>query len=274
MIKQQQKGFSYYEVCTSDNPTYNLVFINGFAGTTDALKTFIHKFDIKRYNCYLLNLPGFGEIPAPMHKPMSTETLANYVYNFITKFQLENVVLVGHSYGAIVCEYTADLLYTRDRSVLKNCILMNPTNYIRLNKLFTLSTLKATDYKTFRKLNENFFYNRSFLKEEFIDFVKEAAFQDVVAKNMRTLRKNDFSIKTIKKVQNSVKKLKVPTLVFLNDEDVIVAFKKSMRKFKQNEFVQIQNMDECGHITYIEKADEAFAIIDDFLYPKTSKINY
>ena len=32
MIKQQQKGFSYYEVCTSENPTYNLVFINGFAG--------------------------------------------------------------------------------------------------------------------------------------------------------------------------------------------------------------------------------------------------
>ncbi len=112
------------------------------------------------------------------------------------------------------------------------------------------------------------------MKEEFIDFVKEAAFQDVVSKNMRNLRKNDFGLKTIKKVQNSVKKLKVPTLVFLNNEDVIVAFKKSMKKFKQNEFVQIHNIEECGHVTYIEKANEAFAIMDDFLYPKTSKINY
>lgn len=73
--------------------------------------------------CYALDLPGFGESSAPKQAELST--YARAVCAVIDHFELEEVILVGHSLGGAVATAVADLIPERVLSL----VLLAPAGF-------------------------------------------------------------------------------------------------------------------------------------------------
>ncbi len=275
MIKHQERGFSYWEIKNSQKPTYNLIFVHSFATSSDYFLDFVDKFRDRNYNCYIMDLPGFGKLAAPLYKPMAFNTMVNHICSFIHKKDLKNVVLVGHSYGAVICENVASLLYRTNNKIISRCILINPFNLVSFPRLIKLMTTKLTDYQSLAELCGQIYYNKDFINADIKSLLNECIYQEEIAASMRSLKINDLKWSTRKKFRHLIGGIKTSSLVFLSREDAIVPYQKSFKKFSKNPYCLVKTVEECGHVAFIEKSEEIFKAIDDYLYTNnSSKIEF
>ncbi len=274
MIKKQQRGYSYWESKCGEEPTYNIIFVHSFACNSDYFKDFAEKFSEKKYDCYLLDLPGFGVLTPPSYKPMSLETMAEYVCDFIYNNDLRNVVLIGHSYGALVCEWVSHKLHRpNDRIIAKN-ILISPANLISFPNLWNIWHTDLTDADQLLSITKKLMFDKNRIDTSIESVLNECIHQEEIAANMKILRKHDLKWKTARWFFKLPLLLKDSTLIILGANDEFVVRKRTYKKFKKNPFCVIKEIDQCGHIPFIEKPEETFKMIDEYLYPTGSKIEF
>lgn len=274
MIKHEERGFSYWELKKTNEPTYNLVFVHSFATTSDYFSDFAQKFEEKKYNSYLLDLPGFGRLNPPMYKPMSLGMLAEHVCSFIRYNNLTNVVLIGHSYGAIICQYVSFLLHDNNNRIIAKNILIDPANFIPFKRMFRLMRTELTDEVALLNLSKQMYYDQTKINQDIEFILMQCIYQEEISKNMKALKKNDLKFKTIRFARKLPSMLRQSTLVILGDNDQIIENKKTIHVFQKNPFVSIKKIEACGHIPFVEKPKETFDIIDEYLYPAKAKIEF
>jgi len=98
-----------------------MVFVHYFGGDAHSWQWLVKRLQ-KKYNCVVLNLPGFGGTP-PLEEP-SIYGFANYINSCVKELKLEDYILCGHSMGAKFALYAAKLMPTNPP---KHVVLIAPS---------------------------------------------------------------------------------------------------------------------------------------------------
>mgnify|MGYP000108629903 CR=1 FL=1 len=88
------------------NGKKTIVFVHYFGGDAGSWKWLANRLR-KKYTCILLNLPGFGGTK-PLAEP-SIYGMAQYINDCIEELKLKDYILCGHSMGAKLVLYAAQI---------------------------------------------------------------------------------------------------------------------------------------------------------------------
>jgi len=125
-----------YEVIGEGTP---LLFLHGWGHSLNTFKLVADNMK-KRFRCYLVDLPGFGGSSIP---PLSWDSrnYADFMRDFIEDLNLNELSIVGHSFGGKVAVLVSSLLGDRVRKlVLINSAGIKPP--VRISKLFKIYLFK------------------------------------------------------------------------------------------------------------------------------------
>ncbi|WP_231686780.1 alpha/beta fold hydrolase [Bacillus sp. JCM 19034] len=108
-----------------------MVLIHGFVSSCYCFRKIIPKLR-KHYNIYALDLPGFGRSGKRKDFEYSFHNYANVIISFCRLFELQKVILVGHSMGGQVALYTA----LNQPDLVEKLILMSSSGYLKTCETF------------------------------------------------------------------------------------------------------------------------------------------
>ena len=112
-----------------------LVFLHGWRSEGMIWQKVIEK--LPECNVYVLDLPGFGRSQTPQN--FTLQNYADVVDAFIKKFDLKNIVLVGHSFGGRI----AIKLAARTPAYLQKIVLVNSAGMRGIAPARTFKTVLA-----------------------------------------------------------------------------------------------------------------------------------
>ena len=165
-----------------------VVFLHGWRSDARVWKPIIERLlrDYARndniLNFYALDLPGFGKSEKPK-RDFNLDNYAAVVMGLIKKLQLENVALVGHSFGGRV----AIKLSVLEPDLIHKLILVDSAGY-RLNKsrnallrvvaklfkpFFMVFGLKMLRFRIYRAIGADDYLATPELKQTFLNVINE-----------------------------------------------------------------------------------------------------
>jgi len=188
-----------------------IIFLHGVCADGLIIKNTLSELG-KIYNVISIDLPGFGksEVPEPN---WNIQNYSEFILAFVDDFDLENVVLVGHSLGGLICLNTSIL----PSKIIKQIIIDStgnlphyslPEYFYRLLVLENLYTI--TKYKKgFTKLLPFYLSYLYFFVDKFI-YIRR------ITRIMQSCFYHDF---------NFYVKIKIPTVIFWGTDDILIPLK-------------------------------------------------
>jgi pimeloyl-ACP methyl ester carboxylesterase len=230
----------------------------------------------KNNRVIVIDLPGYGKSQKGDY-PYTLSFYAETVKNLITTLKLNNVTLVGHSMGGQISIIFA-LKYPE---LIKKLVLAAPAGFEKfqygegdwLRNAIDAKGVRLNPEDGVRKNLAMNFYNWDdkweWMVEERVRMAKGAEMRE-------------FSYAVVKCVSamldeptyNSIAGIQVPTLILYGKYDGLIpnmylnpgfpsdVFIQGAAKIKNSKLVEIDN---CGHMIMIEKADEFNKLVLDFI---------
>ncbi len=96
------KNLNYEILCFANKDAGTILFLHGWGHSLENLRPIVET--LKEYNCYLLDLPGFGGsniIKENMNLSDYVDAVADFIKNVIKSNQ--KIYIVGHSFGGRIC---------------------------------------------------------------------------------------------------------------------------------------------------------------------------
>lgn len=245
----------HYEVSGEGQP---VLLLHGWGANLGTFQH-VHKFLEKDFMVYSIDFPGFGESEEP-HQPWGIYDYADFTKLFINQFDVQNPILVGHSFGGRV-----SIIYAAKHPV--NKVILVDSAGIKPKRKFNYY-VKVYTFKTAKQL-----FKLPILKN----------YSDQVINNMRsTFGSSDYKNvagvmqQTMVKVVNEDLKyllpdIKAPTLLIWgeNDNATPVADAKIMEKIIPNAGLAV--LKNASHYSFLDKPNDFLIIIDNFL--EKDKVN-
>ncbi|WP_349409433.1 alpha/beta hydrolase [Pseudalkalibacillus sp. SCS-8] len=224
-------------------------------GWGTSLKSFepVHNFLEKNFKVYSIDLPGFGESEEPP-EAWDVEAFTNMLREFITKLNIKDPILMGHSNGGRVSiRYAAH--YPVHKLVLIDSAGVKPKRTMKYyTKVYTYKTIKNV-------LNLPVLRN---YKEDILTKVKgkvgSADYKNASGVMQQTM------VKVVNEdLQHLMPEIKAPTLLIWGENDTAtpVSDAKIMEQAIPNAGLVV--LDGVGHYSYLEKLNQFLVIIDNFL---------
>lgn len=124
--------------------TNSIIILPGWGETRKTWNNFISEFS-QFYSIYIVDYPGFGNTLFPSHD-LSIYDYTNLIRSFITSLNLEDPLLIGHSFGGRLLILI--LGYYKDN--YKNCILVDSAGIVPKKTFF--QKIKGLKYKIMKWL--------------------------------------------------------------------------------------------------------------------------
>ena len=230
-----------------------IVILHGWNLSSEHFKPLEQRLIQLKYRVYSLDLPGFGSAAIPQ-KPWTVQDYANFVYEFIQKKKLKEIILIGHSFGGRI----AIVLASKYRSLIKGIILtgtpgLNHSSKKKLNFFYLLAKsgnvilsftpfLKDVARKILYKLAGSYDYYRS---------------SGVMRQTLKRILAYDL--------KDHLKNIDQPTLLIwgAGDKTVPVSVANNMLKYLKNSELKI--IPYGNHNVPYTYPKEFSALIDTFL---------
>jgi pimeloyl-ACP methyl ester carboxylesterase len=231
----------------------SILLLHGWGASS---KTFepVHKHLEKHFKVYSLDFPGFGESEEPPEQ-WGVDDYMGVLREFITKLNIENPILVGHSFGGRVI-----IKYTSKYGNVKKIILTGGAG-IKPKRKFDYY-LKVYFYKTCKKLLKLPILNK--YEEEILDKMKSklgsADYKSISGVMQQTL------VKVVNEdLRHLLPDIKAPTLLVWGENDTAtpVADGQLMEKMIPNAGLVV--LKNAAHYAYLEQLHQFLIIIDKFL---------
>ena len=220
------------------NSKYNFIFIHGWGVTYKTMLYFSSMWEDK-YSTYLLSLPGFYN--NKLETSYKLEDYLNDIEEFIKEKQLDNVLLIGHSFGGKLA------MFLKLRNPSYKVVSIAPS--IVENPFNLMTFIKIRLYKFFKKLNcplyKLFKGSKDYQKT---DGLLRKTFNNIVHSYM-----DDEDIKKI----NSVL-----LIGFKKDKEVNVKSLNRLNKINKNIIYKTFNGD---HFSYFDYRYEIYILINEFI---------
>ena len=195
------------------------------------LKYMVPLTKTKKWNCLVLDLPGFGENLA-FEKPFLFEEIADCIINFINENNYNISYIVGHSFGGKLATYISSKLH------IKHLFLLSASIF---NKKRHLSYyIKIYFYKLIKVL---------FPKSKLL-----LCFGSKDYKQLNGVMKKTMSNVINYKMNKTLKLLNIPTsIIFAKNDNITPMYlaKKIKRKIKDSSIIKI-NGDHFSNLYNID----------------------
>lgn len=262
-IEIKNYNLAYIDEGDSENV---LLFIHGLGSYLKAWDRNIPELK-KHFRCIALDLPGYGKSSKQIHSG-DVSFYVEIINEFITKLNLENVSLVGHSMGGqIVSAYTI-----KHPNQITKLILAAPAGFETFNeeevelikKIISPEILfKTSDHQIRLNYQFNFFKMPLEAEEMIADRITIRDDEDFY-KHCTIVSNSLFGLINAP-VFDQLKEINTPTLIFFGKDDLLIP-NKSIHQTTTEEIAsrgssQIKNskvilLDKCGHFLQYEKPEK------------------
>ena len=270
-IKVNEYEIAYVDEGNSENV---LLFIHGLGSYLKAWDRNIPELK-NHFRCIALDLPGYGKSSKQIHSGKCS-FYVEILNAFISKLNLKNVSLVGHSMGGQIA-----LAYAiKYPNQIVKLILAAPAGFETFNKdeielikkiISPEILFKTSDHQIRLNYQFNFFKMPAETEEMIGDRIAIKTDEDFF--NHCTIVSNSLFGLLNAPVFDQLKQIKIPTLIFFGKDDLLIP-NKSIHQTTTEEIAsrgssKIKNsklvlLDECGHFVQYEKPDEFNAQLISF----------
>lgn len=240
---------NYYKKPARDGNIYlNIIFLHGWRSQGMVWKNIAENDFFNSYNCYLLDLPGFGGSLAPSE----TFNLAKYgglIKTFIDKLNLVEVILVGHSFGGRVAVW----LSANDNRIVK-LIVVDGAGIIA-------NRFKSVIYKIIAIVTKPFFMLPGIknLRPKVYELIGS---EDYLATPELTNTYRNIIADDVKKY---LPKIKQPTLLVWGDKDLDTPIRYAEIFKSQIKNSKLAVLTGAGHFSFLDKPQEFCREVENFL---------
>ena len=239
----------YYE--KYGNKKQNIIILPGWGNNRITFNYLIN--DLKNYfTIYIIDYPGFGN--STINKDLTIFDYTDIVYQFIKLLEIDNPILIGHSFGGRIIS----ILTTNYNIKIKKLLLIDVAGLKEYNiKIF----IKKKIYKLLKKIinllpnkYKNKYLNKLFNKFSSNDY-------KLLPNNLYITFQNVIKVD----LKNYYKNIKLETLILWGEQDNITPLKmgkKINKLIKNSTLIPITN---TKHFPYLEKRYLVNKIIFEYL---------
>ncbi len=228
-----------------------LLFLHGWRSSKEAWLNAISKLIImnNQLSIIALDLPGFGQSPAPK-EPWGVGEYANLVGEFISKLNLNNVIIVGHSFGGRVGIKLASLR----PDLIKKLVLVDAAGFAMDADIKSVIGVVAKIV-------------RPFFKPKFMQGLRKKIYQQIGAEDyVATPELQKIFVKIVNEdLTEHMKRILQPTLLVWgeNDKYTPVEYLHNMRTLIPNTKYHI--LQNAGHFSFLDKPEEFVRVLTEFV---------
>jgi len=257
--------------------TRPLVLLHGFGASMESWNDILPELS-KQFRVFRLDLKGHGLSSKPRDAKYSLDDQARIVAAFIRRNQLNDVVLVGHSYGGGVAllSYLA-LAESEAHNPVTAMVLVDSAGYpptlpffVSLLRNPILSTVVQTLVPARRRAEytlRRLFHDPRRIDEERIE--RYAKYFDLPGAHYAlTEVARQIVPKDIEGLLRQIRTITVPTLIIWGANDRAISPSVGHQLNDNIRGSRLEIMEDCGHIPHEERPRETVRIIFDFLEQK------
>jgi pimeloyl-ACP methyl ester carboxylesterase len=238
-----------YEVAGEGKP---VIILHGWGCSKDTVQSITDHIS-KTHRAYALDMPGFGETPPPS-EVFGIEQYTQVEEKFCKKLNIENPILIGHSFGGRI-----SILFS-SRNQTSKVMLVDAAGIVPKRTL--KYHIKVRSYKIYKKLLP-LFVGKHEAERRIEERRNRSGSADYRAAQgiMRAI--------FVKIVNEDLKyvmpKIKAPTLMIWGELDTATPLSdaRTMEKLIKGSGVAV--MKGCGHYSFLDNPRQFFAIVDVFL---------
>jgi pimeloyl-ACP methyl ester carboxylesterase len=246
-----------------------LLLLHGFGSSSYSFHYLIEPLS-QKFRVYNLDLKGFGDSPKPSDYRYSVYDQAVLVSKFIKDNSLENVTLIGHSYGGGVALSVALI----NQSNIDKMVLIDPAAYKQyIPSLIrhiqtpiigpTIFYLLSSSYEV-KESYRYAFYDKQKIEQSTIDIMAQNLNKHN-AKQVYLYAIDDLIPEDIDEVSKRYFKIKIPTLIIWGEKDVVIGQSKGYRLKKDLQNAELKIIKNCGHIPHEENPKIVLKYLLNFL---------
>ena len=228
--------------------------LHGWGTSIDSFKPIIENIS-KNYKVYAIDFPGFGKSQKP-DESYTVEDYSKIVLEFINKLNLENVVLVGHSFGGrVIIKLVGKLGYKPAKIILVDSAGIRPKR--KLKYYIKISVFKTVKYIVRILLGKN-------KSEEIINKYKNK-FGSQDYKNADETMKKVFKNVVNEDLTPYLKNINAPTLLIWGelDNDTPLKDAQKMEQLINNSGLVV--IKGAGHFSYLNDINYFMVVVNKFL---------
>ena len=245
MIFEFEKVKLYYDY-QFNNKEQTVVLLHGWGGNHLSLSPLLVSF--QNYNILTLDFFGFGQSDKPLQN-FDIYSYSNAVAELLKKLNLNDIILVGHSFGGrisiILSNQLNDIV---SKMILIDSAGLKPRNTIK-------KSLKKMKYKFAKFLVKINVKDKGSLEKYGSDDYKKLSNEE----------KRVFNRVVNEYLEKYLSNIKCSTLIIWGEKDKdtpLYMAKKLNKKIKNSKLYVVKN---AGHFAYVEEANLVNKIIKDFL---------
>ncbi|MFA5318567.1 MAG: alpha/beta hydrolase [Patescibacteria group bacterium] len=233
----------YFKAGNPQTPV--LLFLHGWRSEGKIWQSVMAHFS--EYNIYAIDFPGFGASDIPK-KDFYLQDYADIVEGFIKKNNLENIIIIGHSFGGRV----GIKLSSNNPQYLKKLVLVDSAGIIikknnfkkiiakLVKPIFKLPFMSPVRVKIYQSMGAEDYLATPKLKQTFVNIINE---------NLTAL----------------LPKVKIPTLLIWGDKDRDTPLEYAHiieQRITGSKLVVLEN---AGHFSFLDKEKEFINNLQNFL---------
>jgi pimeloyl-ACP methyl ester carboxylesterase len=260
----------YSESSGSGSP---VLLVHGFGANTYTWHEFVPALR-KNHRVIALDLKGFGKSPKPRDSAYSAFDQAGLLLRLIEQNHLQELILVGHSFGGAVSLVAALHLLEQQPGVIRKLVLIDTVAYLQPIPAFirflrtpllpelVLSFIPGRTQAR-RGLQSTYFNAQEISEEAVAEYAKPLESREGRYALRKTARQ--MIPEHIDELSASYRQITVPVLLVWGREDEVVPLWVGERLNSELPDSRLCVIDRCGHIPQEEKPEETLKLVMDFM---------
>ena len=249
----------YLQSGKKENPC--LIFIHGLGSASDRWMKIPDSLS-SNFQCFCIDLPGFGESDKPINLKYTIEDFSDIVIKFQTKLVSKPSSLIGHSLGGYI---TAEIAIQKP-DLLKKMVLIDssgmlqsPTPILEEYVEAAMNPSKDKVRTVFEKMVADPSRIPPALVEGFIQRINKPNAKIAFQKTLINSATTQIGIERLKRIS------KTSTMIIWGSQDMVIPIghSKFFKDSIKNSSLQI--IEDAGHAPFAEKQQEVGTILKEFL---------
>jgi len=240
---------NYYCYQSSSENQKTLVFLHGWGADSHSWQPITSPLINQNYSVYLIDLPGFGQSQL-LDGHFTLDKYAEVVDQLITKIGLDNIILVGHSFGGRIAIKLAGkhVLY------IKKLILVDSAG---IEKKSRLIKFKTTIAKVLRPI----------FKPKIMHGLRKKIYSLIGAGEYLAIPELSkiFGTVTGEDLAPILNKINLPTLIIWGKHDQTTTIKDAQLIHKQIKNSKLEIIDNAGHFSFIDQPQKFINMLMRFI---------
>lgn len=260
----------HHEIHGSGKP---VLCIHGFGASLYSWRNFVGPVSAG-YQLILIDLKGSGKSPKPPDSHYSPQDHADLIYKFILDQNLQDLTLVGNSFGGSLSLLLSLMLIDQQPGRLRGLVLIDPgaykqfiPGYVKLIGVPVIGALVV--YLSPAKMMAKSILKLSYYDPAKITAEQIAAYAAPIAspggKHALIETGKQIIPPNIDQLTARYKDINVPTLIIWGKQDKIISPAAGDLLVQAIAGSTLQSLDQCGHVPQEEKPEATIPLVLSFL---------